>query len=112
MSVMNVTVSIKLDTVSEKNIEGVKVVSRNLSDGYSASAVSAEDGVVTVNVKGVKSVLDQITADDIVAYVDLSQIKITKDEEVFEVDVVIETSDTKVQYLSKTKKVKVRIMKK
>ena len=112
MSVSNVTVSITLDTVTEKDIENVKVVSRNLPEGYSASAVSASDGVVTVNVKGVKSVLDEITADDVVAYVDLSKVTLTKNEEVFEVDVVIESTDTRVQYLSKTKKVKVRIMKK
>lgn len=108
MSVTNVTVSITLDTVTEEDIEGVKVISRNLADGYSASAVSASDGVVTVNIKGVESVLDQITADDIVAYVDLTGLK----EGTHEVEVVIESTDTRVQYLSKTKKVKVRIMKK
>jgi hypothetical protein len=52
------------------------------------------------------------TIDDVVAYVDLSKVTLTKNEEVFEVDVVIESTDTRVQYLSKTKKVKVRIMKK
>lgn len=108
MSVTNVTVSITLDTVTEKDIEGVKVISRNLADGYSASAVSASDGVVTVNIKGVESVLEQITADDIIAYVDLTGLK----EGTHEIDVVIESTDTRVQYLSKTKKVKVRIMKK
>lgn len=108
MSINNVTVSITLDTVTEKNIENVKVISRNLADGYSASAVSAADGSVTVNLKGVASVLKDITADDIIAYVDLNGLA----EGVHEVDVVIETTDTKVQYLSKTKKVSVRIAKK
>lgn len=108
MSVTNVTVSITLDTVNEKDIEGVKVISRNLADGYSASALSASDGAVTVNIKGVESVLDEITAEDIVAYVDLTGLK----EGTHEVDVIIESTDTRVQYLSKTKKVKVRIMKK
>lgn len=108
MSVNNVTVSITLDTVTEKDVENVKVISRNLADGYSASAVSAADGSVTVNLKGVASVLKDITADDIVAYVDLNGLT----EGVHEVDVVIETTDTKIQYLSKTKKVSVRIAKK
>lgn len=108
MSINNVTVSITLDTVTEKNIENVKVISRNLADGYSASAVSAADGSVTVNLKGVASVLKDITADDIIAFVDLNGLA----EGVHEVDVVIETTDTKVQYLSKTKKVSVRIAKK
>ena len=108
MSVTNVTVSITLDTVTEKDIEGVKVVSRNLSENYSASAVSADDGIVTVNVKGVKSVLDEIDAEDVVAYVDLTGLT----DGTHEVDVVIETTDTRVQFLSKTKKVMVRIIKK
>lgn len=108
MSINNVTVSISLDTVTEKDIEHVKVISRNLGDGYSVSAVSASDGAVTVNLKGVSSVLKDITADDIVAYVDLKGLK----EGTHEVDVVIETTDNRVQYLSKTKKVNVRIVKK
>lgn len=108
MSVTNVTVSITLDTVTEKDIEGVKVVSRNLNENYSASATSASDGAVTVNIKGVESVLKDITADNIVAYVDLTGLT----EGTHEVDVIIESTDSRVQYLSKTKKVKVRIMKK
>lgn len=108
MSVNNVTVSISLDTVTEKDIEHVKVISRNLKEGYSASAVSVDDGAVTVSLKGVSSILKEIAADDIVAYVDLSGLA----EGIHEVDVVIETSDSRVQYLSKTKKVKVRIAKK
>ena len=108
MSITNVTVSITLDTVTEKNIEGVKVVSRNLNENYSASALSAGDGAVTVNVKGVESVLKEITAEDVVAYVDLTGLT----EGTHEVDVIIESTDTRVQYLSKTKKVKVSIMKK
>ena len=108
MSVTNVTVSITLDTVTEKDIEGVKVVSRNLTEGYNASATSASDGAVTVNVKGVESVLKDINAENIVAYVDLTGLT----EGTHEVDVIIDSTDSRVQYLSKTKKVKVRIMKK
>lgn len=108
MTVNNVTVSITLDAVTEKDIEHVVVVRRNLAEGYSTSADSAEDGAVTVNLKGVESVLRNITASDIIAYVDLSGLK----EGVHEVDVIIESTDTRIKYLSKTKKVTVRIMKK
>jgi len=108
MSVNMVTLSITLDNVTEKDIENVKVVSRNLADGYSVSAVSVSDGAVTVNLKGVESILKDITSDDIIAYVDLTGLK----EGTHEVDVVIETTDTRIQYLSKTKKVNVRIIKK
>lgn len=108
MSVNTVTVSIKLDSVAEKDIDKVKVTVRNLADGYSASADSASDGAVTVNVKGVESVLKDITSEDIVAYVDLTGLK----EGVHEVNVIVETTDTRIRYLAKTKKVKVRIVKK
>lgn len=108
MSINNVTVTINLDSVTEKNIDNVKVISRNLADGYSVTAASANDGAVTVNLKGVDSVIKKITADDIIAYVDLKNLT----EGTHEVDVIIEASDARIQYLSKTKKVTVRIVKK
>lgn len=108
MSINNVTVTISLDSVTEKDIANVKVVSRNLADGYSVTAASANDGAVTVNLKGVDSVIKKITADDIIAYVDLKNLT----EGTHEVDIIIEASDPRIQYLSKTKKVTVRIVKK
>ena len=108
MSVNNVTVNISLDNVSDKDINNVAIETKNLGSEYKVSAVSSEDSFVQVNVKGVSSVIDQITADNITAYIDLQGY--TEGE--YDVDVNVEGTDLRVEYVSKTKKVKVKITKK
>lgn len=108
LSVNNITVDISLDNVSDRDINNVAIETRNLGSDLKASAVSSEDSSVTVNIKGVSSVIDSITADNISAYVDLSGY--TEGE--YEVDVAVEGSDVRVQYVTKTKKVKIKITKK
>ncbi len=108
MSTNNITVNIELDNVSDKNIENVAIETRNLGNEYKATALSVEDSFVQVNIKGVSSVIDSITSDNISAYIDLSGY--TEGEH--EVEVNVEGSDVRVQYITKTKKVKVKITKK
>lgn len=108
MSVNNVTVNISLDNVSDKDIDNVAIETKNLGSEYKVSAASSEDSFVQVNVKGVSSVIDQITADNITAYIDLQGY--TEGE--YDVDVNVEGTDLRVEYVSKTKKVKVKITKK
>lgn len=107
MSVNNITIDVALDTVSDRDIDNVEVRSRNLAAGYSVTGTSASDAKITVNVKGVKSVIDQIKAEDITVYVDLTGY--TEGEH--EVEVQVEGTDNRVKYLAKTKKVKVNITK-
>lgn len=107
MDVKNITVNIVLDTVADKDIENIRIDVRNLSDGYSVQGLSDSDIKVTVNIKGVSSVLEQITAEDVSAYIDLNGYG----EGEHEVDVQVEGTDVKVQYLVKTKKVKIKIIK-
>lgn len=108
MSVNNITVQITLDDVSDRDIDNVAIETRNLGSEYKVSAVSSQDSFVQVNVKGVSSVISSITSDNISAYIDLTGY--TEGE--YEVDVNVEGSDVRVQYVSKTKKVKVKITKK
>jgi len=108
MSISTLTVDVTLDAVSDKDIDNVSIEYRNLGSGYIVQGLSASDIAVTVSIKGVSSVIDSITAGDIVAYLDLAGYG----EGEHEVDVHVEGSDVKVQYQSKTKKVKVRIVKK
>lgn len=108
MSVSNVTINVSLDEVSDKDIENVSIEYRNLGSSYTVQGLSAADVMVTVNVKGVSSVINEISAEDIVAYLDLSGFG----EGEHEVDVKVEGNDVKVQYKSKTTKVKIRIVKK
>lgn len=108
MSVSNITVTITIDEEANKEINNVNIEYRNLADGYTVQAASLEDIQVSVALKGVKSVIDSITAEDITVYLDLNGY--TEGEH--EVPVVIDGVDLRVQYTSKTKKVKIKIAKK
>lgn len=108
MSATTVTTTVYLDSVAEKDIEGVKIDVRNLADGYSAQGLSETDTTVTVNVKGVQSVIDQITAKDISAYVDLDGLG---EGEHKGITVQISGSDVRVEYSAKTKTVDIGIYK-
>lgn len=108
MSVSSVNVDVTLDAVADKDIENVSIEYRNLGANYAVQGLSASDVAVTINIKGVASVIESITASDVVAYLDLAGYG----EGEHEVDVRVEGNDVKVQYQPKTKKVKIRIVKK
>lgn len=108
LSINNITVTVGIGNVSNKKIDGVKISVKNLSDEYKATPVTESDAEVTVNLKGVQSVINEITADDVTPYVDLAGYEPGN----YEVEVKIEGTDSKVQYTSMTKKVKIKISKK
>lgn len=108
MSISTLNVSVKLDNSSDRDIENVSIEHRNLDTKYKVSAFDKENSYVTVNVKGVSSVIESLTAEDITAYLDLSGYG----EGTHEVPVNVEGTDSKVHYLSKTTTVKVIIQKK
>lgn len=108
MSVSNVTISVGLGASANREINGVNIEYRNLNDKYTVQGMSAADIKVSVALKGVKAVIDSIETDDISAYLDLEGYA----EGEYEVPVKVEGSDVRVQYTSKTKKVKIKIIKK
>lgn len=108
MSVNNVTLKFTLGASSDKDISNVNIDVRNLNDNYSVQGLSENDIKVTVNVKGVSSVLKNLEPDDITAYIDLKDYKPGE----YEIPVKVEGADSRVQYVSKTKKVKIRIVEK
>lgn len=108
LSVNNLTVTASLSDVANKKIENVSIEQRNLANGYIANAVSANDTSVTVDLKGSSSVIENLTSDDVVAYIDLEGMT----EGTYEMEVKVEGNDNKVQYQSMTKKVKIQIIKK
>lgn len=108
MSITNLSVSVKLDSSSDRDVENVNIEYRNLGQDYVVNAVDKESSSVTVNVKGVPSVIKDITADDINAYLDLKGYG----EGTHVVPVHVEGTDSKVQYLSKTTTVKIIIRRK
>ena len=108
MNVNSITVDVGLDSVSDRDISSVAIETRNLSSDLKATAVSSSDSVVDVNIKGVSRVINSITSDSITAYVDLSGYG----EGEHEVEVNVEGNDVRVQYIPKTKKVKIKVSKK
>lgn len=108
MSVNNVTVSVTLASVSNKTLDNIAIEPRNLGENLKVQALDASSSLVSVTLKGVSSVVDTITADDVIAYIDLDGYTAGT----YEVDVQVEGSDVRVQYLSKTKKVKIKIVEK
>lgn len=108
MSVNNVTVTVKLSSVSNKTLDNIGIEPRNLDENLKVQALDASSSLVSVTLTGVSSVVDTITADDVTAYIDLSGYTAGT----YEVDVQVEGSDVRVQYKAKTKKVKIKIVEK
>lgn len=108
MNISTLSVSVRLDSSTDKDIENVNVEYRNLGSNYIVNAVDKENSQVTVNVKGTSTVIGSISANDIKAYLNLEGYG----EGVHEVPVNIEKTDPKIEYLSKTATVKVIIKRK
>lgn len=108
LSVNNITVTVGVGNVSNKKIEGVKINLRNLSEEYKVIVTSESSTEVTVNLKGVQSVINSISNDDITPYIDLDGYG----EGEHEIEVKVEGTDSRVQYTSMTKKVKIQVVKK
>lgn len=108
LSINNVTITVTLDNVTSRNINNITIDPRNLADGYKANILNESDARITVNLKGVKSVIDAIKAENVLAYVDLSDC--TEGEH--EIEVKVEGENSIVQYTPKVKKIKIVITKK
>jgi YbbR domain-containing protein len=108
LSVNSVTVSVSLGNVATKKIDDISIEPINLGSEYTVQGSSESATKVTATLKGVQNVIDSITADDLKAYIDLEGY--TEGE--YEVEVKVEGTDSRVQYTSMTKKVKIKVTKK
>ena len=106
MSESNVTVDVKLETESSKEISGVSVKPINLGDRLKAGAASLNDQSIIVIAKGASSALEKLEAKDIIATVDLSGLSVGTHD----VEVKVTTSDIRVSVKPKESTIKVRIM--
>ncbi len=108
MSISTVNVDVTLDSSADRELDNVGLIWRNLDlSKYKVQASSANDTNVTIILKGVASVINDIQPSDVTAYLDLSGYS----EGEYEVEVQVEGNDTRVEYVAKTKKVKVKIIK-
>jgi len=106
LSINNISIGVSLADIASRDLTGISIEPTNLADGYTVQAVSETSSKVTVNLKGVKSVIDAIKAEDITAYIDLSGLGVGEHE----VEIKVEGNDSKVTYTSKTKKVTIKIV--
>lgn len=101
MSESTTSVNITVESEASKELENIQLEYKNLPENYSVNAASTDDMSVTVVVKGVKSVLENITEDTVHVYVDLKDYKAGTHD----VDVIVEGNDVRATYESKVKTV-------
>lgn len=102
-----ISIYVTVDSQTSKEINGVQIETRNLSSEYSASAKSIADTNITVIAKGVASVLNTFSAQDISAYIDLTGYETGT----YAVPIVVETDDAKVQLVSSVSTIDIVITK-
>ncbi len=108
LSSKTMTIKVTLDNSSSKELENIPVGAENLASNLKVQALTEADRQVTVVVKGSEDAIKDISANDITAYVDLSNYGVGEHE----VEVKVTGTDLKLSYGSKTKKIKVRITQK
>ena len=105
ISEKTITVNVAIDDSTTKEFDNISIATENLDPAYSVQALSEADSKVTVVVTGSKSIIDNIDPSIINAYVDLDGLGVGEHK----VEVKVKGDDVKLNYTSKTKKVKVRI---
>jgi YbbR domain-containing protein len=108
LSSKTMTIKVVLDNSSSKEFENISIQSENLDSNLKVQALSDEDRQVTVVVKGSADAIKDVQASDITAYIDLKNYGVGEHE----VEVKVTGTDLRLDYSSKTKKVKVRISEK
>ena len=106
ISSKTITVDVKVANSITKEFTVNTIEFRNLANGLSVQALSKDDTSVTISVSGSSSIVNDIDASAIIAYVDLDVYSPGE----YEVEVKVEKSDSRLTYTPKTKKVNVRIV--
>ena len=91
ISEKTITVDVKVANSTTKEFTVNTIEFRNLADGLSVQALSAEDTSVTVSVSGSSDIIDKLDASSIIAYVDLEDYGVGEHE----VEVHVEKSEIK-----------------
>lgn len=108
ISATAVTITVTMETETSKNFENLVVETEGLdTTKFKAQANSENDATVTVQVKGVGSILDKLDPTKIKVYVDLSSITETG---TYTVPVYVSGEDLRLTYTSRVKSIKVDIL--
>ena len=108
LSTKTLTIKVKLDDSITKEFENVSIQFKNLGSNYKVQALTDDDRQVTVVVFGSAEVVNKVEASSIKPYIDLKDYGVGEHE----VTVKVTGDDLKLNYESKTKKVKIRITEK
>jgi len=104
MSVNIVTVDVRLSSdIANEEVHNVTISANNLGSEYSVQAIDID--FISVKLRGVRSVVENITNDDITAFVDLRGLG----EGIHEVIISVEGTDLRVEYLPSVLRMRVRI---
>lgn len=103
-----VTAKVELDDEVTTELSGVKLGVVNLGSNYTAQATSENATEVTVILKGVESIIKNITPSDVEAYIDLEGLGAGDHE----VEIKVKGTDPKVKYSSKVTKTIIKIAEK
>jgi len=108
ISATAVTITVTMESETSKNFDNLIVETENLdTTKFKAQANSENDAYVTVQVKGVSSILDKLEASSIKVYVDLKDIE---EPGTYSVPVYVRGEDLRLTYTSKVKSIKVDII--
>ena len=107
MSELTTSVTVTLDQETSREFSGIVIEHKNLATGYKVEAISESDRTITVLAKGVKSALELLEESKIKAYIDLTGYT----SGTYEVEVKLETDDSRFALVSTTSKVNIRITK-
>lgn len=106
ISTNSTTLELKVTDVSTEPKEfSINLTGINVKDGLVAQPINEDNGIIVVEVQGAKNVIDNITASDITAYVDLKD----KEPGEYELDVNVIGSNPLATYVAKKTKVKVKV---
>lgn len=107
MSETTTSVTVTLDQETSKEFAGIVIEHKNLAEGYKVEALTENDRTITILAKGVSSALETLEAAKIKAYIDLSGYTAGT----YEVEVKLETDDSRFALVSTTSKVNIKISK-
>jgi len=107
MSETTTSVTVTLDQEASREFSGIVIEHRNLATGYKVEAISENDRTITVLAKGVSSALENLEVSKIKAYIDLTNYTAGS----YEVEVELETDDSRYTLVSTTSKVNIKITK-
>ncbi len=104
ISETSATISLEFGDESQRTLDGVNVESRNLAANLKANIIGDGQSTISVQLKGIQSIIDAIESSSVKGYVDLNGYT----EGVHEIKVIVEGNDPRVSYLA-TKTLTIKI---